>query len=123
MRTWPRTPGVVWSASIYSRRRHHRPLFVVSYSFQEARFKTECDSPTRSGYSEHRGALALLARYPVGSQVNLYVDPADPSRAFLWRPELHMLIVFLAGAAVLFLATLVGCIAAFELDPIEYFAC
>ncbi len=123
VKRWPRRQGVVRSARIHhSRRRHHRPQFMVDYAGDRGNVSVMCESPTRSGFSEGGSAHAVLARYPVGGTVRLYLDPADPSRAFLWLPEAHMIVVFVLAAGILATAALAGFASAFNVDLVGLLA-
>jgi hypothetical protein len=102
MARWPRVDGRVLEHAVHHRRRHHRPQFVVEYSVAGRTLKTTCDSPTRSGYTHGGPAYDELAKYPIGSTVQVFVDPDNPTRAFLWLPEVTMIIAQLIGG-VLFL--------------------
>ena len=71
----------------------------------------------RAGYADSQGAHAHLSRYPVGSEVSLYIAPDVPALAYLWLPELHMLPFYFVGGAVLLLGSLVGGLSALAVDP------
>lgn len=116
MRSWRRIPGEVVASSIYSRRRHHRPQFKVSYMFDGVQFKAKCESPTKLGFSESRGAQSMIDKHPVGSKVNLYVDPDDHSNAYIWLPEAVPLLLMLLPAILLILVAVIGFLSAFNIS-------
>ena len=105
---WPRAQGIVLEHRVYSQRRHHRPIVMVEYTVGLRTYRRACQSPIRSGFQVPANARALLAGYPVGSEVWVFVDPQSPRRAYLWLPEISVIVALLVGAALLGLVAVVG---------------
>jgi len=89
--TWPVTRGTILSSTIQVLRtgtaRHEVP--IVRYSYQVGRevyqgSRIRAGGDTRTGEEGNR-AREVLTRYPVGTSVHVFYDPADPTRSALER--------------------------------------
>ncbi len=89
--TWPVTRGTILSSSIQVLRtgtsRREVPLVRYSYQvglqmYQGSRIRA--DDEVHDASSGGR-AREVLTRYPVGSSVQVFYDPADPARSALER--------------------------------------
>lgn len=58
----------------------------------------------RHGYGAPAKAQAELTRYPVGAQLEVYFDPANPSQAVLLRSSSTGWVLTALGAAILLVA-------------------
>jgi len=108
MKRWPRIRGVVREHKVHSHRDfhgpgHHRPTVFVEYSAAGGKHRVRCDSPTRMGFTNDKPARSIMAQFPIGETVDVYVDPKDPKRAFLYPPEISALIMLLLGSLFLLL--------------------
>ena len=74
---------------------------MVEYSAAGRKRLIRCDSPTRMGFAQKESAQATLAQFPVGQSVEIYVDPKDPERAYLYPPEISALIMLSVGSLFL----------------------
>lgn len=84
--SWPQVRGTVLSATVQvstqGHTRHETPLVLYSYRVGNREFQ---------GNRVHLGALTrhaandIVARYPAGSCVQVFYDPADPTRSALER--------------------------------------
>ena len=83
--TWPDVRGTVLSATVQvssqGNARHETPLVLYSYRVGDREFQ---------GSRVHVGVLTrqaadVVARYPAGSCVQVFYDPADPARSALER--------------------------------------
>ena len=107
MRRWPKVRGVVREHIVRSSRDlhgpgEHRANFVVEYVAAGSSHTVQCDSPTRMGYASREHVMPTLKRFQVGKRVELYVDPRDHRRAFLYPPETAALLALSVGALFLF---------------------
>lgn len=107
MTRWPRVRGIVREHQVHSHRGlhgpgHHRPKVIVEYSSAAVKHRIRCDSPTRMGFAHKEGARSIMAQFPVGEAVEVYVDPKNPQRAFLYPPETPVLVILLLGSLFLF---------------------
>jgi hypothetical protein len=104
MKSWLRMRGVVYKHEIHSHRNlhgsgHHRAVVTVEVSSPKRRLK--CDSPTRRGFAQEDAARSFMQRFPIGESVEIYVDPKNPERAFLYLPEMSALLLLLLGSLFL----------------------
>lgn len=104
MKGWPRLRGVVRAHDIRAHRNlhgsgHYRPVVTVEVSSPKRRL--HCDSPTRRGYAQEGAARSFMQRFPVGASVDIYVDPKNPQRVFLYPPEMSALLLLLLGSLFL----------------------
>lgn len=107
MTRWPRIRGVVREHNVHSHRDlhgpgHHRPTVTVEYSSAGLNHLVQCGSPTRMGFAHKEGARSTMAQFAIGETVEVYVDPKDPQRAFLYPPETPALLMLLLGSLFLF---------------------
>jgi hypothetical protein len=88
---WGQTVGTVLSTTIQIRRLGQRrsevPVVIYAYQvdgqpYQSYRVRAGDDT---GGISLNGDASRTLERYPVGSNVTVYYDPADPTNAALER--------------------------------------
>lgn len=88
---WAQTAGTVLSTTIQIRRLGQRrsevPVVIYAYQvdgrpYQSYRVRATDDT---GGISLNGDASRTLERYPVGSNVTVYYDPADPANAALER--------------------------------------
>lgn len=89
--SWPSTSGAVLSSSVQVRRtnksRSEYPVVVYQYevngqSYQGQRVKASDKFMSIRLAGETQ---ATVARYPIGSRVTVYYDPANPSESALER--------------------------------------
>ena len=67
------------------------------------------------GYGNASKAQAILAKYPVGAQVNVYYDPAEPQKAVLERQAGGFGVGLVLGIIFLVLGLCLGCGGVFAL--------
>jgi hypothetical protein len=67
------------------------------------------------GYGNASKAQAMLAKYPVGAQVNVYYDPADPQKAVLERQAGGYGVGLVLGIIFLVVGACLGCGGVFAL--------
>jgi Protein of unknown function (DUF3592) len=108
MMRWPRVRGVVRKHKVGSHRNlhgpgHHRPIVIVEYSAAGAKRHVRCDSPTRLGFAHREAAESAMTPFAIGKSVELYVDPDNPERAFLYPPETPALVMLSLGSLFLLL--------------------
>jgi protein-S-isoprenylcysteine O-methyltransferase Ste14 len=100
-RDWPQTTGqVVWSGIYETKVREYRrvgvsrtrwatrygPRVVYTYTIDGVRHQAErLQMGWALVFSEASGAEQTAARYPAGSQVTVYYNPANPAEATLDR--------------------------------------
>jgi len=106
MTRWPRIRGVVREHKVHSHRDlhgpgHYRPTVTVEYFAAGIKRVVRCDSPTRMGFAHRDGALSTMAQFTIGESVDVYVDPHDPERAFLYPPETPALLMLSLGSLFL----------------------
>ena len=94
---WPAVPGEIVGQSVYesvSGRLSHSPVthytaepeYTYAVAGTQYRSIRVCPFPANCGAgTEREHAEALLAQYPVGSQVDVYYDPAAPEISVLRR--------------------------------------
>ena len=63
----------------------------------------------KQGYGNASKAQAVLAQYPVGAQVSVYYDPADPQQAVLERKAGGYGVGLALGIVFLAVGTCLGC--------------
>jgi hypothetical protein len=85
--SWPTTPGVVTASWVEremgSRSYSYEPHVTYSYAVEGAAY---VGNDVRAGdfsISDRSDAEAIVAKYPVGSDVDVRYDPGDPGRAVL----------------------------------------
>jgi hypothetical protein len=108
MAGWPRFNATVRGHRIYSyANRHgagyHRGIVTVEYKDAGRTWRVDCGSPTRLGFASENAARSVFEHFPLGKNVEVYVDRDNPQRAFLYPPEISALLMLLLGA--LFLLT------------------
>lgn len=108
MARWPRIRGIVRGHRIHSQRNrqgagHHRPVVLVECSSAGRNWLLHCDSPTRLGFATEEAARSSIRNAAIGASVEVYVDPENAQRAFLWLPEIPALLLLALGS--LFLLT------------------
>ncbi|MDX2177082.1 MAG: DUF3592 domain-containing protein [Candidatus Sumerlaeia bacterium] len=107
--TWPQVPARIISSQIITNHdsdgNTYRPEFTYVYEFEGRQESATGHSPARfsSGYG---WANRRLAEHPVGSETMVYVNPADPSEAYIEGAS-GMLWLFLLIPAV-FIAVGIG---------------
>lgn len=111
MARWPRHRGVVRAHKVRSSRNlhgpgHHRPIVVVDYVVDDRKRVAHCDSPTRLGYGQMRHARSTAERFPLGSSIDVYVDPSNPKRVFAYLPEMASIVMLSLGSLFLFVVGL-----------------
>ena len=74
---------------------------TVEYFAAGIKRVVRCDSPTRMGFAHRDGALSTMAQFTIGESVDVYVDPHDPERAFLYPPETPALLMLSLGSLFL----------------------
>ena len=91
-RSWPRTVGTLVSTEVKRTLTNDIPVNSVSYepcvkyTYSVRGQQNEHDKLTAAvtpGIREPAGAAAIVARYPVGHQVTVFYNPADPGDAVL----------------------------------------
>jgi hypothetical protein len=60
-------------------------------------------------HNTHRSAEAELTRYPVGSQVTVFYNPANPAEAVLERKAGNSVLATILGAAFILLSLCIAC--------------
>jgi hypothetical protein len=89
VRRWPRAPGVVISTGLRSMThtesaaRSHRPVVRYRYTVDGKERQGDTLWVGRTEGGNEGWARSVLARYPVGAQVNVFHDPANPERTSL----------------------------------------
>ena len=61
------------------------------------------------GYGRYAKAQAALASYPLGAQVNVYYDPANPADAVLERKAGGNTLAMVLGIILLAISLCLGC--------------
>jgi hypothetical protein len=88
-RDWPQVEGIVTHSSIDKREREHRPHIVYTYTVGGTAYTSSqisfdlFDKPGGQGRID-----SIMVRYPVGREVIVYYDPADPTISVL-EPEVY----------------------------------
>lgn len=108
MARWPRVRGIVREHRIHSHRSrhgagHHRPVVLVECASAGRKWLLHCDSPTRLGFATEEAARSSIRSAAIGESVEVYMDPKNAQRAFLWLPEIPALLLLALGS--LFLLT------------------
>lgn len=106
MKRWPRVQGVVREHEVHSHQNlhgpgHHRPVVIVEYSAAGENRLVRCNSAMRLGYAHSEGAQSIVAQFAIGGKVEIYLDPNDPTRAFLYPPETTTLVLLSLGSLFL----------------------
>lgn len=77
--------GTVLSSTVQvsfnSTTRHETPLVLYAYQVDGRTFQGEMARPKANGATH--SASATVARYPAGSPVTVYYDPANPANSAL----------------------------------------
>jgi hypothetical protein len=112
-RAWTRALGTILVASVrddFSQGSEDTPdswtfTPVVHYQFQAGgqMFRGDRISFDRKGYQKRQDAQAIVARYPVGAQVEVFFDPAKPGQSVLQRTSGIGWVLVAAGAGVVLL--------------------
>lgn len=113
---WPSVPGVVTSAFVEEYRdAEQSPSYyarvVYQYQVEDDLYASQQVSfGITKSYASQNGAGQALKAYPIGKEVTVYYDPADPSNAVLDRSTTRVTpFLWLGGGiALLGLLTLVG---------------
>ena len=105
MARWPRVRGIVREHRVHSQRNrhgagHHRPIVRVECSAVGRKPLLHCDSPTRLGFATAEAARSSI-RNTIGESVEVYVDPKNAQRAFLWLPEIPAQLLLALGSLFL----------------------
>ena len=113
-REWPTTPGTVRSSRLVERSSGRSTVEVVEvrYEYRVGERRLASNRVWVSNRASAAEKADALARFPVGTAVEVHVDPSEPSQAVLvpgWTDG--MLVVGLRGMALLALA---GAAAAWE---------
>ncbi len=107
-RSWPTTTGKITESKVRTRKRQSddagqeyqsEPLVKYEYQVNGTPYRG-----TRISFAERIGGadvLPTLAHYPVGKQVQVYYDPANPQQAVLER-DLPTIMVVVVGAIIIF---------------------
>jgi len=84
---WPGVPGVVRSSRIAfdssTDRTGGTALVEYDYAVNGHPYHSNVRTPDDIVVGGNRAAAAVVARYPSGAPVTVFVNPADPSDAFL----------------------------------------
>ena len=89
--TWPGTMGTVLSSSVQSRRSGNStstyPVVIYQYQVSGQTYQGQTIKAGEQFFSVRimGDAQATVARYPIGAQVMVYYNPADPKESALER--------------------------------------
>lgn len=130
---WPTAPGTITSAELAGsggmRSRGVRPEFQFEFRLDSGEIARGRGYDLLEVYSSDvAAAREALERYPVGSTVQLLVDPADPSRRYVTRGAPGNLVVYAVGPVFALLGliggiyTIAGARGAFAPDNQSWFA-
>ncbi len=116
---WPATPGQILEADVQhnvstdsegDRRDSYTPRVRYSYRVNNADYTGDKIAfGFVSGYGSDSKARAALTRYPVGGQVSVYYDPANPGKAVLERKAGGSTAGMIIGIVFLVLGFCIGC--------------
>jgi len=83
---WPDTPGVIALSEFRQVAEGDNDSVRIEFDYEVAGQKHRGTTVSYIGPpAQSAEKAALVARYPVGREVRVYYDPADPSRAVLER--------------------------------------
>jgi len=118
-RSWPSTTGRVLSADIVryeSRdedRTHYTYHLAVQYEYEVNGQRYVGDrvniGPVRRNINPRR-SQEILARYPVGGNVTVYYNPANPQEAALEREAAHTNAILVLGIALIAVPSCIACL-------------
>lgn len=104
---WPGVPGVVRSSRISfdssADRTGGTALVEYDYAVNGRPYHSNVRTPDDIVVGGNRAAAAVVARYPAGTPVTVFVNPADPADAFLEHTVVSTggtLFLLLAGNAI-----------------------
>lgn len=108
---WSTAPGVITAAEVVRssgiRSRGARPVFEYEFRLDGGELAKGRGYDLLEVYtSDNAAAHAALKRYPVGSTVELLVDPADPRRRYITRGSPGNLVVYAVPPLFLVLGTI-----------------
>jgi hypothetical protein len=106
---WPRVRGKVTAQRVRMEGNTGFPEYCVSYRIDGRNYEGYAGSADRLGHTHYdldygvRSAVdAKMARRPVGSHIDVKVNPADPAEAYIVERELPArMIVYVVGAIFL----------------------
>ncbi|MBU2611188.1 MAG: DUF3592 domain-containing protein [Chloroflexi bacterium] len=116
---WPTTQGRIIEARVSEststdsdgdERTSYSPK--VEYTYNVAGQEYKGDKITfgfTQGYGRYAKAQAALASYPLGAQVNVYYDPANPADAVLERKAGGNTLAMVLGIILLAISLCLGC--------------
>lgn len=88
-RTWPPVPCTVTESRVEESRDSdgttYKAVITGSYAYQGQEYGGARYDFTNYSSSGYDGKAAIVARYPVGTRTECYVNPADPAEAVLDR--------------------------------------
>jgi len=89
-KSWPKTVGTVVSTEVKRTVTHtansvsYEPYVKYTYSVRGQQYAHDkLTAAVTPGIREPAGAAAIVAKYPVGHQVTVFYNPADPGDAVL----------------------------------------
>jgi hypothetical protein len=105
---WPTAEGIVTRSEVTHSTDAdgddtYRPEVTYEYSVQNRSYENYTIKFGENSYSSQRQAEEIGARYPLGRQVAVYYDPADPGRSVL-EPGVSGGSYIVLGVGVLFVA-------------------
>jgi len=116
---WPSTPGQILAADVQhgvstdsdgDRRDSYSPRVRYSYHANNADYTGDkLGFGFVTGYGSESKARAALMKYPIGGQVTVYYDPADPGNAVLERKAGGSTAGLILGIVFLAVAFCLGC--------------
>jgi hypothetical protein len=118
-RSWPRTVGTVVSAEVKRTVTNGIPVNSVSYepyvkytySVRGQQYAHDkLTAAVTPGIREPAGAGAIVAKYPIGHQVTVFYNPADPGDAVLVAGGSSGNWYFVLIGCALFAASVIGLI-------------
>lgn len=108
---WEQVPGTVVSSGVEdawdTTGERYAGRVLYTYEVDDVRYEGDQLDLRGQTYVGHReDAEQLVAPYPVGASVMIYVDPADPTRAVLTRDLPGAILGFVGVGSVLVLLSL-----------------
>ena len=118
MGDWASTPGSIVASEVQSeyvqgrggKIWHYYPAYQYTYEVNGVIFEDASRAPT-GDFSTEEGAQEYLDEHPIGSQVEVYYDPEEPSDSVLDRSDFDMmeqLPFFVAGSIMLLFGAVVS---------------
>lgn len=105
---WPGTTGEITYSDVRTSRDEDGTTYHADVEFayvvDDRRYESDTVSFGQYGSSNRRHAAEIVDRYPVGTQVSVYYDPAVPDTAVL-EPGVTWSSYFVLGLGLIFVCT------------------